>query len=437
MNGNDLLNGFNYIEENLIQEAEDAKRRRSPIIFRFIPIAASLIILVSVISISFRYKIVFQNEQPNKEAILEDREMIDTDKEQAQSNQEDIAESSVTPKEYKLFFNKAESMMASKIKIEGHFMEYLTTSQIEKLLPAISVKAQMEGIVNYSHVNENTSVFDVEVIANMDEKKINITLAPNQVIKCYVLAGNSTVSDIEGIKVEAGIFVTDKNSKGERSYIYFADFKIDDIAYYVEYGGSKEEETFFTNLIVDIISGEKADFSILENPAVPKLLDESLSEAQAYADADYGNYLPKIPKEYVLNDAKRFMNQEDDFLFASWSSGYLDVDIKISKLKEEEKRRLVSAEETVLYDMSLYPIPWADSMPADQYDIIQNPIFKLEDLTLDMLKMRGFIRSEQGESKGGTVCMNFSVLYDDILVELRTEGISPEYLFEELKTQIK
>lgn len=59
-------------------------------------------------------------------------------------------------------------------------------------------------------------------------------------------------------------------------------------------------------------------------------------------------------------------------------------------------------------------------------------VFKIEDLTIDVLKLRGYTRNEQGGSSKNSINMRFSVLYDDILVEVNTEGVSFEYLFNEL-----
>ncbi len=413
MNGKDLLNGLNYIDESLINEAEKTKIKKSAIRFA-IPIAASFVIIITVVSMWSNY----QNNLPispdnNIPPIVSD-------------------EDSHTNKEHTLYFNNVDSQIANKLYIEGHFWEELTSLQAEKLLSNIAKKYQIDGTVNYSHTAESTSLFSVNTNFNTNGKDVKITIAPNEVIKCYLIKGKPVFSEIEGVKIEAGIFTTDKNSKGEKNYIYHADFKIDDVAYYVEYSGKETDKEFFTNIISDIVLGGKADLSILNNPTVPELRDDKLTENEAYAETDFGAYLPKIPNSYLFNDATRFINQVNDYLFASWSHGYDDVSITISKLKEQDKDRIVSAQDKELYDMSLYPIPWGDSMPKDTREIIENPIFKIEDLTIDILKMRGYIRGETNDPSGNSVNMRFSVLYDGILIEVSTEGISSEYLFDEL-----
>lgn len=406
MDGKDLLNGLNQVDESLINEAEKKKIKINKSNIRFaIIIAASFAIIITAFSLWSSH----QNNLP-----------ISPD-------------NNIPPVEYTLYFNDVDSQIAGNLYIKGHFWEQLSSEQKEKLLPNIVNKYQVEGTVNYSQTDGKTAIFNIQT--NIQSKKKNdvkITIAPNKVIKCYLIDGEPVLSEIEGVKIEAGIFKTDKNSEGERNYIYYADFMIEDIAYYAEFAGAKSDKEFFTSIIVDLILGGKADLSVLDNPTVPELRDEKLTENEAYKDTDFGVYLPKVPNGYQFNGATRFINQDSNYLFASWSEGYDDIDITISKLKEQDKVRIISVQDTDLYDMSLYPIPWADSMPSDTREIIENPIFKIEDLTVDILKMRGYFRGEANDPSGNSVNMRFSVLYQDILIELSTEGVNPEYLFDEL-----
>lgn len=413
MKGNDLLKGLTYVDDSLIKEAEEHKLKKSPIRF-VLPVAASFVLIIAVFFIWSNYP----NHLPLSPG----------------NNIPPIVgnESPHSGKDYELYFNVADSQMAANIHIEGHFWEELTPAQIERIFPGITKKYQIDGTVNYSYKSGSASVFNIDARLDANGKDVNVTIAPGEVIKCYLIEGEPIFSEIEGVNIEAGIFITDKNSRGQRNHIYYADFKIDDIAYSVEYVGDKADKEFFTSIIADIVLGGKADLSVLGNPAVPELRNDKLTETEAYAEKDFGAYLPRVPGSYSFNDAIRFINQDNNFLLSSWSQGYDDIRITISKLKEQDIERIVLLKDTMLYDMSLYPIPWADSMPRDKAYIIENPIFKIEDLTIDILKLRGYTRNEQGESSKSSINMRFSVLYDDILVEINTEGVSFEYLFNEL-----
>ena len=50
---------------------------------------------------------------------------------------------------------------------------------------------------------------------------------------------------------------------------------------------------------------------------------------------------------------------------------------------EEDEGRLTSVADTENYDLSLYPIPRASSVPDDLREIVDNPIFSAGELTMD------------------------------------------------------
>ena len=402
MKGKDLLNALNYVDESLIDEAEKTEIKK-PILMFVIPIAASFTIIIASFLIWSNYqKDLSISPDNNISPIVSD-------------------ESFHANKKYTLYFNNVDSQIASDLYIEGHFWEKITSLQAGKLLPNIAKKYQIEGTVNYSYVGSVTSIFSVDTSFKANGKDVKIITAPNEVIKCYLIEGEPVLSEIEDVKIEAGIFTTNKNSKGKRNHIYYADFKMDDVAYYVEYSGEKDDKEFFVNIIADIILGGKADLSVLDNPTIPELRNDKLTQNEAYSETDFGVYLPEVPNGYLFNGAIRFSNQVSDYLFASWSQGYDDIDITISKLKGQDKDRIVAVQDNELYDMSLYPSPGADSMPGDIMEIIENPIFKIEDLTIDILNMRTYIRGETNDPSGNSVNMRFSVLYGDILIEVSTE----------------
>jgi hypothetical protein len=62
---------------------------------------------------------------------------------------------------------------------------------------------------------------------------------------------------------------------------------------------------------------------------------------------------------------------------------------------------------------------------------VENPIFRIEDLTLEAVQARAYEVSDAGDISGPR--MRFSVLYGDILVEIDVKGASPETIFESLR----
>lgn len=60
-----------------------------------------------------------------------------------------------------------------------------------------------------------------------------------------------------------------------------------------------------------------------------------------------------------------------------------------------------------------------------------NPIFLIDELTLDAVLARTYEVSDSGDEPGQR--MKFSVLYGDVLVELNAKGVSSEVIFEILQ----
>ena len=99
-------------------------------------------------------------------------------------------------------------------------------------------------------------------------------------------------------------------------------------------------------------------------------------------------------------------------------------------LAEEDKQRLTHTEETERYDLSLYPIPRADSVPEELREVVDNPIFYAEELSPELIWARAYKTGEQGDSNGWR--MSFSVLYGDMVVTVRSKGVDPDWIYKQL-----
>lgn len=168
---------------------------------------------------------------------------------------------------------------------------------------------------------------------------------------------------------------------------------------------------------------------------VQRVKEDHLSLDEARADTDFGAYLPvTLPNGFAFEDALRFINQEQDALFVSWTKGMGYINWRVSLLEDNDKTRITSVADKKNYDLSLYPIPRADSVPGDLREIVDNPIFLSEELTLEVVQTRAYEIADAGDEPGHR--MRFSVLYGDILVEISAKGVSPDALVNILQ-QIK
>ncbi len=158
----------------------------------------------------------------------------------------------------------------------------------------------------------------------------------------------------------------------------------------------------------------------------------NLDLAAAYADPDFGAYLPRdLPSGFAFDDAVRVISQEQSSLSALWVKGMGDIHWRVSALKEADKARITSVADTQNYDLSLYPIPRADSVPDELREIVNDPVFRSGELTLAAVRARAYEASDAGDVSGPR--MHFGVLYGDILVELSVKGATPEAIFQILQ----
>ena len=102
----------------------------------------------------------------------------------------------------------------------------------------------------------------------------------------------------------------------------------------------------------------------------------------------------------------------------------------VSPYAEADAHRLTSVEDKENYDLALYPIPRADSVPDELREIVDNPIFDAEELTLEAVYRRAYKVHDAGDTDGWR--MEFSVKYGDVVVTVRAKGVTPEWVYQQL-----
>ncbi|MBO5227949.1 MAG: hypothetical protein J6B39_03025, partial [Lachnospiraceae bacterium] len=169
---------------------------------------------------------------------------------------------------------------------------------------------------------------------------------------------------------------------------------------------------------------------------IPEYRNDTLSLKDATTDPDFGEYLlTDIPNGWQTEAVRRYIDQNNNYLSGLWTHGYNSLSWRVSYLSNTDSSRITDAADTINYDLSLYPIPRADSVPEKLREIVDNPIFNSDEMTLEVIYRRAYKINDAGDSKDYR--MHFSILYGNILVEVSTKGISPEWLYEQLSGLIK
>lgn len=412
MNFNAIYREIGLLDEALIIEAEKEKRSH-PHLRHWLSMAACLAIVVAVAAIWQSGLLTPAPTTPggvppatNPAIVVKD---ADSDR-------------------YALTLNHATTAMAARRVIEGHFWQRLTEAELAAVFPTDGERESsytVTATANFSITEMGTLLVDVVAqFVSGEGITAQVTASHEEIIKCYLMDGEPVLSEIGGVSIDAGYF--DDTSDG--SVLYYADFKLDNVYYYVEMNGDKAEQAELAALIDHLTAGDKADFAAIIPNQPPVMRDDNLTLEEARADETFGAFIPeRFPDGYALNGVNRFVNQKDDYLSVSLSKGMDDFTWRVSRLGDEDKRRITSAADTQNYDLSLYTIPRADSVPEALWKIVDRPIFYIEELTLEVVKARSYRISEAGGSDGWR--MSFGVLYDDVLVELTTKGITPEVVF--------
>lgn len=165
------------------------------------------------------------------------------------------------------------------------------------------------------------------------------------------------------------------------------------------------------------------------------MLEQYASLEEAKADEEFGKFMPDfIPDGFWAESIKHYKDETYNYLSGLWSFRYDDIRWKISYADEYAESRRTSADDIVNYDLSLYPIPRADSVPEELREIVDNPVFLAEEVDIDVIYRRTTYMIDAGEGEGYRI--NFSIKVGALVIEIRTDGITPETLYDMIKNII-
>ncbi len=331
-----------------------------------------------------------------------------------------------TPGPVLLTFNKVAGFTDIGTSNPYQFTQELTEAEIAALLPSLSDTHEIAAAANFSG---DGTLFTVDATAVDKETgtAVSLTLANGPVKVDYIMPGEPTVSEVNGIPVIAAYF----ENKDDTTWC--ASFEIDGVGYYLEVRGGEGTGDKLPTIITAISQTSPGTLNVII-PAIPRLREVSTID-EALADPDFGAYVPDtIPSGFRFESARRVQDKTRNYLWIMWYSdtGRLDyAEWRISFISSEDESRLVDVGKTETYDLSLYPIPRAESVPDELREIVDNPIFRIEDLTLDVVNARSYQVDDAGDTPGNRA--SFSVLYGKVLVEIRIKGMEAEAIFDILK----
>lgn len=354
---------------------------------------------------------------------------------QIDPNQSEGSEHTDRPREpWTIHFNEASSMLvANRAYIKGVFTETLNDAELAALMPSADLACS-----GFARFDDKGYLLDVVMQASttLPESSVTIGLADYYFGFDYVLSGEEVVSVCNGVDYRVYQYKSG-NTVTLSAYTIINDIYFDFVME-VPQDNLEQAKANFQYVLECFAHYEegKPDLSVITPDEIPELVEQmynTLSEAQA--EPDFGRYLPsELPAGFAESVIRRFQFQNSNYLSGLWSKGLDDLTWVISPFTEQDANRLTSVEDKKNYDLSLYPIPRAESVPDELREIVDNPIFEAEELTLETVYSRAYKVNDAGDTDGWR--MRFSVRYGDVIVEISAKGIEPEWVYDQLMNLI-
>ena len=140
----------------------------------------------------------------------------------------------------------------------------LTAGELQALFPALSYNTENGN--PYATFKADTGEM-LRLELTIDDVHIHLAKAGLPATDT-VIAGENRTADINGIPVKTGYFVTDANSKGIRTAIFFAEFEMNDTIIYLELAGNEQDSEQLSeklsNTVYSMIISKAPDISSIK-----------------------------------------------------------------------------------------------------------------------------------------------------------------------------
>lgn len=441
MKGNDLLDKLELIDPAYIEAAD--KKHTKINFLKWGSIAACICLLISAVIIVPKF-ISGDKNNPNRSQIDTASKLNENEGKQTPNILPDSnpggsknAEGSVDAEgpwePWTATFNEVVSATdAARKYVPGYFTETLSEEDIATLEPA-----KKWGYMEYS----GTAGFDgtgnlievlMDITTNIPEQPVHLNISRDASPRYFETAGVPVLSTSDYID-----YTVYQWNMPDGNVLLQADAEINQYHFCFTMKTAQclvEEAKNDFQMILECFTywpEGKPDLSVIVAENIPEFINTELTLVEAKSDSDFGKFMPKeVPSGFKNESIQRYKDQNNDYLFGLWTKGYDELRWKIAAYSEQDSNRLTGIEETRNYDLSLYPIPRADSVPDELRSIVDNPIFDIEELTIDAIYARAYKSGENGDSKGWR--MNFSVRYGDFVVYINSKGVEPEWIYEQL-----
>lgn len=286
------------------------------------------------------------------------------------------------------------------------------------------------------------SLLWVTVVGSKEGAHFSLQLAPDQLPPTCVAGPEPTYYEGFGTEIAAWTTTGDWNDDGRSETRVTIQAVKDGIGVrFVNYGQTNEEggdtalefNSFFVNRT---FAGDGIQFTLdhlRTTTDIPAWRAETFSNLEeARQEAAFAPYLPtSAPEGYgEFEGTLSYQEGVKNTLFLRWSQGYCDVTVRVS-LPEggAPEEDTVDVNDPAAYDVRLYSIPWCDSVPEEYRETVDNPIFRAQDMTREVVAARSLSYQDAGDIDGPRI--DFTIRWPDGTEAAYTsKGLSVDQMWE-------
>lgn len=399
MKREELYCAFSGIADNLLLDYERRAHKKRSTLLRFVGMAACFALLLTGLLWWHPWKSAESNPESLKSPTVTPSGNVMTDV--------GTPSKSLTPAEALpeiIYGDRLGNAVADIGYPEGYFIRELSDAQLASIWGQDALS--WEGF----SPTENGCELSAKVIYNGNGVPwiVTLTLAPAEggqielelspeglPSACLVYDGGATCS-VYGTDVTA-------NAYGSRAFVSFLRGEGDQaVGVRMELNG---DLATLKELAARIVSQSlRADGTLslrqLDTSDIPAWRSDALNEQEAYADEEFGAYLPRDP---VLSFRYAYREVGEDRNWLTVVFGGSPSELSLTLERPQEISTLVHADEPEKYDRSYY----SEAVPDAYYQTWADPVFYHEEMSAELIESRLW------QDDNGSSHANFGVLYPD------------------------
>lgn len=329
---------------------------------------------------------------------------------------------------------------------DGWFEEQLTRTQMVELLAGPGAEDAPWSLYWVGYDITGKAVYDGEgnlwqlwlngVSRSNEHNGFTLTVRPGDYPLTDMIAPDQTSTELNGVTVygsKIGRYGWDDS--GEMGYIYEITMMSGEAGLNFEARQLEEEDAeYLCTQAANTFAGTKLclDSLLVCGGEIPDWGSERPTWEEAMADEKFGDYVPAdVPDGFTFEGAWREWGQNRNYLFLRWTGYYTNISIDIWDASTVGDLPITDPADREKYDVNLYTIPYADSVPEEYWQEFGRPVFAIEDVTPEVIAARmRYVDDDSGDVDSWRG--NFSVYYEseNVLVRYDLDGVTPQEAYD-------